>query len=89
MGKKGSGFLLLVSSGNECQYASQNKQASGTHEHRKALDHAEVFESVLSSHFFVSVKTKQNKEFFPAAFVSLKLETGATDVNSMRGNERP
>lgn len=61
---KRSGFLLLCSSGNEYQYASQNKQASGTHEHKKALTRTEVFESVLSSpppFFFVSVKAKQNK----------------------------
>lgn len=81
MGKKGSGFLLLHSSGNEYQYASQNKQTSGTHEHQKALNHTEVFESVRSSHFFVRVKTKQNEakplvfmSYSQQSFVSLKLE---------------
>ena len=82
MGKKGSGFLLLLSSGNEYQYASQNKQTSGTHEHQKALNRTEVFESVVSSHFFfVRVKTKQNEakpwafmSYSQQSFVSLKLE---------------
>ena len=65
---------------------------------KKALDHTEVFDSVLSSHFvFVGVKTKQNKEAEPLvfmsysqqSFVSLKLENmGQHIMNSMRENKQ-
>lgn len=95
-GKKGSGFLLLLSSGNEYQYASQNKQTSGTHEHQKALNRTEVFESVLSTHFFCLCKNKTQRgqalslyELLPAVFCQSETgEHGATDINTMRKNKQ-